>query len=100
VILPISSLYIGRTLEDFCPIRLNGVECPNAWLGREEIDCASDCNAIAGQELKCAMARERTAQMQLAELWYFPALRRATITSAVANVDIRKECLSSAFDLR
>jgi hypothetical protein len=61
VILPISSFYIGRTLEGFYPIRLNTVERPNAGLGREEIDRASDSNAIAGQELKRAVARTDSA---------------------------------------
>jgi hypothetical protein len=37
------------------------------------------------------MVRERTAQMQLAELWRFPALKRATITAAVADGDTREE---------
>jgi hypothetical protein len=59
VILPISSFYIGRTLKGFCPIRLNAVECPDAGLDREEIDRASNSNAIAGQELKSANGQRK-----------------------------------------
>jgi hypothetical protein len=63
VILPISSFHIGRTLEGFCPIHLKVVECPDAGLSREAVDRTSDSNAIADQEVKRAVARERTAQM-------------------------------------
>jgi hypothetical protein len=63
-----------------CPPRSKSIDCGG------QSKASWDANVIVSQEMYCAMA-----QIRLAELLHFPTLKWARITTAAADVDTREE---------